>query len=202
MAHVRDDLTHEFRRARWGLILRGLLALAFGIFVLARPLATVAILALAVAIWAVVAGIVAIVHAFDLRHFAKHWWLMLLVGIVSLLFGIFALTRFPGLSLAFMVLWTAWWLISVGVMEVITSAQERRAKFPWGWHMALGVIGILAGIYAIANPPVTLMALTLWIGISALALGILFLVAAGTTRKVERHVEAAVSDIDKTRRAA
>src|SRR5262245_12242726 len=96
MAHLRENLAHDFSRARWGLILRGVLALAFGILVLARPLATVAILALAVAIWAFVAGIVAVVHAFDIRHYAKHWWLVLLVGIVSIAFGVFALGRYPG----------------------------------------------------------------------------------------------------------
>ncbi|MGH7462117.1 MAG: HdeD family acid-resistance protein, partial [Longimicrobiales bacterium] len=114
MKDLQEDLNHTFKRARWGLILRGLLALAFGIFALARPLQTVAILALLVAVWAVFSGIVGIVHALDLRGIAKHWWWILVGGIVSVIFGIAAFAMFPTLSLGFLVIWTAWWLFTLG----------------------------------------------------------------------------------------
>ncbi len=202
MKDLQEDLNHTFRRARWGLILRGLLAIAFGIFALTRPLQTVAILALVVAFWAIVSGITAIVYALDLRHLAKHWWLVLVGGIISTLFGVVAIFRYPTLSLAFLVLWTAWWLFSLGITEIATSIQERRAGWPWAWHMIVGAIGILAGIFALFNPPATLAALTFWIGFVALFLGVALLVFAGTTKKVQRRVSAAASGTDQAPRAA
>jgi uncharacterized membrane protein HdeD (DUF308 family) len=187
MTDMHHDLTHAFRRARWGLILRGLLALAFGIFALFRPLQTVAILALVVAFWATFSGIVMIVNAFDLRDTAKHWWLMLAAGVISVVFGAAAFVMFPTLSLAFLVLWTVWWLLSGGVLEISTSIQEKRAGWPWAWHMIFGVLLLLASAFALLNPPATLAALTIWLGIAALVIGGMLLAVAVSTRKIERR---------------
>ena len=188
MTDMHPDLTHAFRRARWGLILRGLLALAFGVFALFRPLQTVAILALLVAFWATFSGIVMIVNSIDLRDEAKHWWLLLVAGIVSVAFGVAAFVMFPTLSLAFMVLWVGWWLLASGVVEISTAIQERRVGWPWGWHMIFGVLLVIAAVFALLNPPATLAALTIWLGIVALIIGVVLLVMAGKTRRLQRRV--------------
>ncbi|MGH7466710.1 MAG: HdeD family acid-resistance protein [Longimicrobiales bacterium] len=184
-----DELTHALKRARWGLNLRGLLALAFGFFALIRPLQTVAILALLVAFWAVFTGIVGIVYALDLRHIARHWWLLLVGGIISLIFGIAAFTRFPTLSLAFLMVLAAWWFFFNGIMEIVTALQQKRQQWPWGWHMVLGVLSILAAAFALLFPPVTMAVLTFWIGISAIVFGIVQLMEAGTSKTMQRRVE-------------
>ena len=85
-----------------------------------------------IALWALVDGIVNVVHAFDLRPVITHWWVPLLSGVVSLLFGAAALYYYPILSLAFAVVWAAWWLISLGVLGVYLAIQERKADVSWG----------------------------------------------------------------------
>ena len=202
MTDMPHDLTHAFRRARWGLILRGLLALAFGVFALFRPLQTVAFLALLVAFWATFSGIVMIVNSIDLRDEAKHWWLLLVAGIVSVAFGVAAFVMFPTLSLAFMVLWVGWWLLASGVVEISTAIQERRVGWPWGWHMIFGVLLVIAAVFALLNPPATLAALTIWLGIVALIIGVVLLVMAGKTRRLQRRVTEEVrTDRDMPRAA-
>jgi uncharacterized membrane protein HdeD (DUF308 family) len=198
-----DDFTHSLKRARWGLNLRGLLALAFGIFALLRPLQTVGILALLVAFWAIFTGIVGIVYAFDLRHVARHWWLVLIGGIISVIFGIAAFARFPTLSLAFMLVWVAWWFFFNGITEIATAVNQRRHQWPWGWHMILGILSIIASALALFFPPVTMAVLTFWIGISAIVFGIVLLMEAGTAKTMQRRVET-IRDTgrDETPRAA
>src|SRR5713101_6872548 len=115
-APVLDDLKRLYHRTWWALVLRGLLALAVGIFIFARPLDSVAAFALVIAFWAIFLGLVEIVHAFQLRPMVQHWWVILLSGLVGVAFGIAALVYYPTLALTFAVVWVAWWLTLTGIL--------------------------------------------------------------------------------------
>jgi uncharacterized membrane protein HdeD (DUF308 family) len=152
-----SELGHQmYQRTRWSLVLRGLIWLALGILIIVRPLESVAALALVIAIWALVVGISQIVQSFEVRSAVAHWWLLLVSGIISLAFGIAAVIYYPGLSLAFAVVWTAYWFVLTGVLSISISMQERRVGLPWAWTAFLGAVSILAGLYAFFVPPATL----------------------------------------------
>lgn len=68
-----ESIQSAFRRTWWALVLRGLLALALGVFILWRPMDSIASFALVIAFWALFAGIVQIVHAIDLRSLHDKW---------------------------------------------------------------------------------------------------------------------------------
>src|SRR6266700_2209839 len=156
---ITDDMKAVYNRSKWALVVRGLFGIALGIFIIARPLESVAAFALVIAIWALADGIVSLVHAFDLRSVAPHWWVLLLAGLVSMLFGVAALYYYPGLSLTFVVLWTALWLITAGVLGVYVAIQERNAKLSWGWTMVFGLVAIVGGVLAAMYPGSTLAGL-------------------------------------------
>lgn len=88
---VLGDVKHLYHRTWWALVLRALLALVVGIFILARPLESVAAFALVIAVWALFTGMVDVVHAIELASVMKHWWVLLLSGLVGVGFGILAL---------------------------------------------------------------------------------------------------------------
>jgi uncharacterized membrane protein HdeD (DUF308 family) len=155
-----------------------LLALSIGILIVARPMDSVAALALVIALFALMQGIVTIVHAFELRQIAEHWWVLLLSGIISAGFGVAALYYYPGLSLAYAVVWTAWWLILGGVAGISIAVMERRAGLPWGWTMIWGVVGVIAAGVAFASPPATLAALLGLISAFSIIAGVLLLAGA------------------------
>jgi len=164
--------------AWWSLVIRGFLALSVGILILARPMDSVAALALVIALYALMQGIVTIVHAFELRQIADHWWVLLLSGIISAGFGVAALYYYPGLSLAYAVVWTAWWLILGGVAGISIAVMERRAGLPWAWTMLWGVVGVVAAAVAFASPPATLAALLGLISAFSIVAGVLLLAGA------------------------
>ena len=58
-----DDLKRGYRLGWWALFLRGLVGLAVGVFILARPLDSVAAFALVIAFWAIFNGLTTTVHA-------------------------------------------------------------------------------------------------------------------------------------------
>lgn len=179
-------------RAWWGLLLRGLFALALGIFIMARPLESVAAFALVIAIWALVDGFTNIVHSFDLRPYLSQWWLVLLGGIISAGFGVAALYYYPGLSLSFAVVWTAWWLMLTGFVGTYAAFQQRSLGMPWGWTMAFGILSIAAGVLAIVYQPATLAAIMSFISAFAIVGGILMLIGAVRLKMAQHDVASAV----------
>ena len=186
---ITDEIGAAYHRTKGALVLRGLLSIALGIFILARPLSSVAAFALVIAIWALVDGIVNMVHAFDLRNVTSYWTVMLLGGLVSFCFGAAALYYYPALSLSFAVLWAAWWLIIAGVLGIYLAVQELKAQVPWGWTMMLGVLTLAAGVLAIVYPGITLAALMGMLAGFGILAGIVMLVGAGKMQSLEQDVK-------------
>jgi uncharacterized membrane protein HdeD (DUF308 family) len=175
---LAEELRHAYHHTRWSFVVRGLIWVALGVFIIMRPLESVAALALVIAIWALITGIVQIVQAIELRRTLPHWWLLLIGGVVSTGFGIAALYYYPGLSLTFAVIWTSYWLLVTGFFTVYASVLERRIGMPWAWTAALGLVGVLAGVYAIVSPPTTLAVIISLIAAVAIVGGVIQLIAA------------------------
>lgn len=195
---ISEDLKAAYNRNKWGVALRGVFGILIGITILARPMASTAALALVVAIWALVEGLVAIIYAIELRSIVRHWWALLLAGVVSILFGIAALYYYPALSLLFVVAWVGWWLLSAGAITIWVAVQEKKIGASWGWTMAWGILAIAAGVLAFVYPGVTLawvMGLLAAVGIIG---GILRLIAAFRMQSVQSELRGAVRNPVRT----
>jgi len=178
------ELKRIYHRAWWALMLRGLLALAVGIFIFARPLESVAVFALVIAFWALFSGLVEIVHAIELVSVMKHWWVLLLSGLVGVGFGITALLFYPVPSLAFAVLWVAWWLMFTGILGIYAGLAQRAVHIEWGWTLAFGVLSVAAAVFALLSPPATLTALLALMGGFGIVAGITLIVGAFKLRSI------------------
>ena len=181
---VLNDLRGVYHRTWWALMLRGLLGLAVGIYIFARPLDSVAAFALVIAFWALFAGIVEIVQAFELKAMMKHWWVLLLSGLVGVGFGIAALVYYPGLSLTFAVVMVSWWLTLTGILGIYAGVMQKNLGMQWGWTVAFGVLSVVAGVFALLAPPVTLAAIMGLIAGFGLVSGVALIVGAFKLRSV------------------
>ena len=82
---VRAVETH----GRWGgFVFEGIVGLLFGFAAIATPLAVAAVLVQVIAIWALFTGVLEIVAAFQLRRNIQGEWILILVGALSILFGV------------------------------------------------------------------------------------------------------------------
>ena len=183
------EMQQIYNQTKWAIILRGLLALGVGVAILVRPMDSVAALALVIALWALFDGMTNIVRSFSLRGLVPHWWVVLLAGIVSVAFGIAALYYFPGLSLSFAVVWTAYWLTFTGLIAVYIAWQERSMGASWGWTMAFGLVAIAGGVFAFMNPQATLASLLAVIASFALVSSVILFIAAGRMIGFQRDVK-------------
>ena len=173
-----DLIQSTYRRAWWALLIRGLLALALGVFILWRPMDSIASFALVIALWALFSGIVQMVHAFELRGLFQQWWILLLSGLVSAAFGVAALYYYPVLSLTFAVIWVAWWLFLTGGLAIYAAIVEKRLGVSWGWTLTLGIVSIIAGVFAFMSPPATLAAIMGFLAGFAIVIGVVLLIGA------------------------
>lgn len=175
---VLDEVKRMYRVTWWALFLRGLLGIAVGVLVFARPMESVGALAIVIAFWALFSGFTMTMQAFELRQVAPHWWVLLLSGLVAIGFGVAAIYNYPGLSLTFAVVLTSWWLLLTGALGIGAAVMEKNLGVPWGWTAVFGVLAIAAGVFALVAPPVTLAAIMGLIAAYALISGVAFIAAA------------------------
>jgi len=191
---ISEDIKSAYNRTKWSLIFRGLLGITLGVLIIWKPIPSVEVFALVIAIWALADGLVNIVHALDLRRVAKYWWALLLAGIVSTLFGLAAFYYYPALSLSFAVVWTAVWLITAGLLGTYVAIQERNAELSWGWTLTFSLIALAAGILAIVYPGITVATLMSLLAMFGIFGGIALLVGAGKMRSAQQDVRGAFAD--------
>src|SRR5437667_3105272 len=97
-----DHIAAAVRHHWWLFLLRGVAAIAFGVLALLWPGATLVVLMAFIAAYALVDGIVALAYALQLRPVFDRWWVLLVQGLISGVFGVLAFI-YPGLSLAYIV---------------------------------------------------------------------------------------------------
>ena len=183
---VLDEVKRAVHRGWWALVLRGLLGVVVGVFILARPLDSAAAFALVIAWWALFTGLMDVVRACEMRPMFQQWWVLLFAGIVSGGFGVAALYYYPGLSLTFAVVLAAWWLTLSGAVAVYAAMQQKKMGLDWGWSALAAGLSIVAGAFALLFPPVTLAAILAIIATFAIVSGVVFLMAAYRLRALAR----------------
>jgi hypothetical protein len=105
------------------LAIGGALALLAGLLILRRPLQTLLIVTLLVGAWWIVQGVMDLVGA--ILGGARSRLGSLLLGVLSLVAGIYVLLN-PGISLLAFVWVSGIWMIVAGAAIVVTSIQLRR----------------------------------------------------------------------------
>jgi uncharacterized membrane protein HdeD (DUF308 family) len=105
-------------------VVAGLLGVIAGIVLLAWPDRGLYTLGVFVGIWILSSGLLHIVGAFVNRH-VPHWWLVLLLGVIEVPIGIWAMRR-PGLTLAVIVTLTGAWAVVTGIWQIVIAFEARN----------------------------------------------------------------------------
>lgn len=121
-----------------------------------------------------------------LQAASKYWWVVLLRGILSILFGL-AVWFFPELTLATMVIVFGAYALVDGIATIFYSWSSRSTDKDWTGHLIEGILGVLFGIVVLTWPELatltTGLTLLVVIAIWAVATGIMQIVAAIRLRK-------------------
>ncbi len=86
----------------------------------------------------------------------RNWWVVLLRGVLGLIIGFIAFF-FPGPTLLSLVTLFALYLIIDGIFAIVSAVRAARHQQDWGFLTFEGIVGILAGIIALALPGLTVL---------------------------------------------
>jgi uncharacterized membrane protein HdeD (DUF308 family) len=117
-----------------------------------------------------------------LHALAKNWWLLLLRGIASIVFGVLAFA-WPGLTLVTLVLFYGAFALVDGVIALVAAFSGGAKPLPTWWLVIVGLLGIAAGIVTFVMPGITALLLIIFIGAWALVHGIFEIIGAIQLRK-------------------
>ena len=184
------DLLLERVSQNWWLpLLRGVLAILFGVMAFAWPGLTLSLLVLLFGAYALVDGVFAVVSAIRYRDRLERWWLWLVQGVLGIVFGV--LTFFwPGVTAVVLLAFIAAWAVLTGIVEIIAAIQLRKT-IEGEWVLALsGVLSVLFGVALFAWPGAGLLSLTWLIGAYAVIAGVALIALAFRLRKLHHAVAA------------
>jgi uncharacterized membrane protein HdeD (DUF308 family) len=109
---------------------------------------------------------------------AKVWWVVLVVGIIFLGFGIVMLFDVAAGATTIAIIVGAF-LIFDGLVEVISGGRRGGSR---AWAVVLGLLLVAAGIVAIVWPGVTFLVIAIVWGLAMLVGGIARAIASATLR--------------------
>lgn len=156
----------------WLLVVRGMLAILFGLITFFWPNLSFLLLLLMFGAYAMADGVFAMLTGVVSSKYSPRWWMFLLEGVVSFAAGLTAILR-PDLAASALILLLAAWAIVTGALE-ITAAIRLRREVTNEWMLALGGFASIAlGILLFLQPATGGLVLTLMIGAYALIFGVL-----------------------------
>jgi uncharacterized membrane protein HdeD (DUF308 family) len=107
----------------------------------------------------------------------NYWWLVLLRGIISVLFGIVAIV-WPGPTLLFLIYLFGAYVLIDGITAVVVAFQERNVYSRWWVILIGGIAGIILGLMVFFWPGETALVLLFLIAAWAIVTGIFEVIAA------------------------
>jgi uncharacterized membrane protein HdeD (DUF308 family) len=173
----------------WTLVLRGVLAVGFGLAALAWPGITLRVLVWLYGFYAVVDGLVALAALLVRGRLAsgRRGWLIF-EGVVGIAAGLAAFI-WPAITALVLLYLIAAWLVVTGLLEVAAAVILRR-ELRGEWLLALaGILSVAFGAFLALRPGEGAITLVTTIGLFAIVFGVALLVLGGRLRQLRRRID-------------
>lgn len=169
---------------RWShLVLRGALAVAFGVVAMLFPLSTATALVLLWGVWALVDGGVTLVQALRAPRSPVRPALAVM-GVVGVVAGVIAVTD-PGLTAVTLTWVVGVWLIARGLLEAVVAVLQPGDESRIGLFLSAAV-DILLGVLFAANPGRSAVGLAVLLGLVAVVWGVVLVGIGLAVRRRQR----------------
>jgi uncharacterized membrane protein HdeD (DUF308 family) len=170
----------------WTFILRGVVAILFGVLAFLAPGIGIAFLVALFAAWAVVDGVSGIVAGVRTRDQDRSWWLEILEGVIGIAAGVLAILLPPDVVTTALVIVIAAWSIVTGAIEIVLAIRLRTAIRGEIWMALAGVASILFGVILVLFPAAGALSLVWLIGAFAITSGVFWIALGWRLRGVNQ----------------
>ncbi|OBA33427.1 hypothetical protein A5767_15260 [Rhodococcus sp. 852002-51564_SCH6189132-a] len=179
-----DPFRSLLKQIWWVVLLRGILAVLFGVVALVWPGITVWALVVVFAAYAIIDGIVLVVQSVRDKPEGWGWWLAM--GVVSVLAGLVALF-WPGITALALLYVIAFYAILFGITGIVGGIRFRKVpESGWVWSVLAGVVAVLFGIVLLIFPGEGILSLIVLLGIYAILFGVLLVILAFQARSTAK----------------
>jgi len=111
----------------------------------------------------------------DVARIAKEWWLLAVLGVVSLVCGVLAIV-YPDITLLAVGIIFGFYLLMAGVFELVDAIVGDPASR--ALSAIVGIVALLAGLICLRRPGDSLLALVVVLGAYLIVTGVARLVRA------------------------
>lgn len=165
----------------WILLLRGIVAVIFGLTAYSWPGLTLAMLVFFFGAYAFVDGVFNVVNAIGGRKEHEHWWWLLLEGAIGILFGVLTFQN-PGVTALVLLFYMAAWAIVTGTLRIVMAIRLRKEIEGELWMGLSGLASVLFGLLMMARPGVGALAVLWMIAIWSMAIGVFMILLSFRAR--------------------
>lgn len=159
----------------WLVLLRGILAILFGLLAFIWPGITWLTLIIMFGLYAIVDGVIAVGTGLSRTKESSRWWMFLVEGLISIAAGFSALV-WPGLATLVLVYIIASWAVFTGILEIVAAIRLRH-EIDNEWMLALGgVVSIALGLLLFFQPAAGGLAIIWTIAAYAVIFGVLLVI--------------------------
>lgn len=97
----------------------------------------------------------------------KHWYLLLILGIVLILVGIWVFNT-PVASYVTLSILFALTFLFTGIIELSYAIGNQKTSENWGWNLIGGIIDVVIGMMLLSQPQISMIILPLYVGFAIL----------------------------------
>ncbi len=143
------DMVAAIGRNWWALLALGLVSIIIGIIIVFRPGGSTWVIAVLLAIYLVVSGIVSLVRAFGHGIPGGYRALLIIGGIIGLLLGLLMFRFGAEEKIEILGIFVGVWFLFSGMLQLFNASASSEGK---GWAIFAGIVYLLAGIVLLINP--------------------------------------------------
>jgi uncharacterized membrane protein HdeD (DUF308 family) len=177
------DALSQHMEKMWGwYLVGGIVSILFGFVLLSYEIVGLFALVYFACAYFVAVGIFQIAGS---SRVARHRWMYIVMGVVSVGAGIVGLA-WPGITLFVIAVLIGWVFLFWGVTDVVHALDTRHLRH-WWIYLLRGLLSIIIGVVALRDPGAAILALVLVVGIWSIVFGVAEIMASLTARHGRRH---------------
>lgn len=111
------------------------------------------------------------------KSYKQNWWMYLVTGIVTLLFGLVTVIN-PAVTFLSLSFFFGLFLVITGAVDMVTALTSIKTKSLWFLSLAFGALVTVFGVYILQRPGLSLATFVVYAALALLVRGVIHLVEA------------------------